>query len=61
MDVDKPIKEENEAFMDELEEDPDMRSRINLYRDPEGQALDEVDETLPAVKLEELMDHLSLE
>jgi len=62
MDVEGAKKnEEHEAFMDELEEDPDMRARINLYRDPEGQELDEVDETLPAVKLEELMDHLSLE
>lgn len=61
MDVEDAKAEEHEAFMDELEEDPEMRSRINLYRDPEGAELEEADETLPAVKLEELMDHLSLE
>ena len=29
-------EQEYESFMQELEEDPDMRSQINLYKDEEA-------------------------
>ena len=51
-------------FMDELEEDSDMRSRINLYKAATGQTpsvteTDEEDE-VPKVPLEELLDDMTL-
>ena len=51
-----------EEFLDEVEQDPDMRVNMNLYRNPEVK--EEVkceDETFPGVKLEELIGALSLE
>eukprot|EP00003_Mantamonas_plastica_P001873 TRINITY_DN11341_c0_g1_i12.p1 TRINITY_DN11341_c0_g1~~TRINITY_DN11341_c0_g1_i12.p1 ORF type:complete len:458 (+),score=156.84 TRINITY_DN11341_c0_g1_i12:139-1512(+) len=72
------IKKENdtEVFMRELEEDPEMRSQLNLYRDENYVELDdaleqglieEVDEfdapeeDFPEVQLDELLDDLTLE
>lgn len=63
-----------ERFMQELEEDPDMRARVALYRDPNYQAAsaaaaprqqaamsdtDEEDGDVPEVPLEELLDDLA--
>ena len=55
---------EMEEFMDELEEDSDMRARINLYKAATGQTpsvteTDEEDE-VPKVPLEELLDDMTL-
>ena len=57
-------EKEMEEFMDELEEDSDMRSRINLYKAATGQTpsvteTDEEDE-VPKVPLEELLDDMTL-
>ncbi len=54
-----------EAFMDELEEDSDMRQRINLYKaattgeTPSVTETDEEDE-VPKVPIEELLDDMTL-
>jgi len=58
-------------FMEELEEDEEMRSRINLYRDPDarparrgGEAEEEMgdddDDEVPEVPLDELLDALQI-
>eukprot|EP01116_Phalansterium_solitarium_P014670 TRINITY_DN3242_c0_g1_i1.p1 TRINITY_DN3242_c0_g1~~TRINITY_DN3242_c0_g1_i1.p1 ORF type:complete len:509 (-),score=207.42 TRINITY_DN3242_c0_g1_i1:481-2007(-) len=67
-------KEENdyERFMQDLEEDPELRSQINLYKDAEaiarkqaqqheemGEAAEE-DEEFPEVGLEELLDEMTI-
>lgn len=57
-------EQEMEAFMDELEEDVDMRARINLYKAATGETpsvteTDEEDE-VPKVPLEELLDDMTL-
>jgi nonsense-mediated mRNA decay protein 3 len=57
-------QQEMENFMDELEEDQDMRSRINLYKAATGQTpsvteTDEEDE-VPKVPLHELLDDMTL-
>ncbi|QDZ18567.1 NMD3 domain-containing protein [Chloropicon primus] len=57
-------EKEMEEFMDELEEDHDMRARINLYKAATGQTpsvteTDEEDE-VPKVPLEELLDDMTL-
>ena len=61
MQMEKNDKEYDE-FLDEIEQDPELRVNINLYRNPEVR--EEVkceDDTFPGVKLEELIGALSLE
>ena len=57
-------EQEMEAFMDELEEDVDMRARINLYKAATGEtpSVTETDEEgeVPKVPLEELLDDMTL-
>jgi nonsense-mediated mRNA decay protein 3 len=58
-----------ERFLEELEEDPDMRAKVALYKDPtyvekprEEDTMTETDgEEPPQVPLEELLDELTLE
>eukprot|EP00245_Coleochaete_scutata_P015305 TRINITY_DN6769_c0_g1_i1.p1 TRINITY_DN6769_c0_g1~~TRINITY_DN6769_c0_g1_i1.p1 ORF type:complete len:529 (-),score=109.84 TRINITY_DN6769_c0_g1_i1:362-1948(-) len=60
---------ERERFMEELEEDPDLRSRIVLYRDPnyvprvaESDTMTETDGgDIPEVPLEELLSDLRID
>lgn len=60
MDLEKEGKDYDE-FLDELEQDPDLRANVNLYRNPEVREEVKVeDETFPAVKLEELIGALTL-
>uniref|UniRef100_A0A1D2A6V5 60S ribosomal export protein NMD3 n=1 Tax=Auxenochlorella protothecoides TaxID=3075 RepID=A0A1D2A6V5_AUXPR len=60
-----------ERFLEELEEDPDMRSRVAVYRDAEAAAAtaarapaaaadseDEEDDDVPGIPLEELLEDL---
>jgi nonsense-mediated mRNA decay protein 3 len=54
-----------ERFMQDLEEDPEMRSKIALYRDPNykaqkasSNAMTDDDESVPEVPLEELLDEM---
>ena len=62
-------EQEREEFLRELEEDAEMRSRINLYRDrnvaapaPREGAEESDEESLPDdVRLEELLDELTLQ
>jgi len=57
--------EDYERFLQELEEDKEMRQQIDLFRDPTYDpeaAMDEVDdEAPPEVGLEELLDTLNLD
>jgi nonsense-mediated mRNA decay protein 3 len=60
MDLEKEGKDYDE-FLDELEQDPDLRANVNMYRNPEVREEVKVeDETFPAVKLEELIGALTL-
>jgi hypothetical protein len=52
-----------ERFLEEIEEDAEMRSHINLYRKPSASfvsAGDVSDSELPQVPLEELLDDLCI-
>ena len=61
MELEKNDKEYDE-FLDELEQDPELRSNINLYRNPEvREEIKLEDETFPGVKLEELIGALTLD
>jgi nonsense-mediated mRNA decay protein 3 len=58
-------QQEMERFMQDLEEDPEMRSKIALYRDPNykaqkasSNAMTDDDESVPEVPLEELLDEM---
>jgi len=58
------IQDDNdqEQFMCELEEDVEMRTTINLYKDPNGETdMDQDGDDRPKVPLEELLDDLTLE
>jgi len=71
-DAEERRRAEEEAFMQELEEDPELRSRVALYRDPAvqlaaprrahplGMAEDEEeeDDDVPEVPLEELLEDM---
>lgn len=51
-----------DEFLDDIEQDPELRKNINLYRNPE--VVEETkpqDETFPGIKLEELIGALTLE
>jgi len=59
---------DEEMFMRELEEDTDIRSRVNLYKDPRAmqqmqqpQQHGDVDDYAPAVDVAELLDNLTLD
>ncbi|PWA00490.1 hypothetical protein BB558_003452 [Smittium angustum] len=62
----KKFDDEYEQFMNELEEDPELRQNINLYKDESavkrdnGSDMDEEDDDLPEVPLEELLDSLDI-
>ncbi|KAJ8683912.1 hypothetical protein QAD02_019704 [Eretmocerus hayati] len=63
MDTGSENNEYNE-FLDELEEDPEMRSNINIYRDNRKLIpvdADCIDPTMPAITLEEMLDDLAIE
>lgn len=64
------LSDQTSAVMQELEEDPEMRSKMALYRDPDydhaGDAklqdsamTDDEDGDMPEVPLEELLDDLT--
>lgn len=51
-------------FLEELEEDPELRSNINIYRDSRKQIpvdLDCIDPSIPQITLEEMLDDLVIE
>lgn len=58
------LEVDRERFMEELEEDPELRGGINLYRDPNASTAAMVepsaDEEVPTVPLEELLEDLTL-
>lgn len=52
--------------MDDLEEDPEMRTRVNIYKDSRKQAIpvdenDMDDPNAPQITLEEMLDDLVLD
>ncbi|VDO81602.1 unnamed protein product [Heligmosomoides polygyrus] len=58
------VADEFQRFMDDVEEDPLMREKINIYKDEEriNEAVDSDDEQIPdAPTLEEMMDDLNFE
>lgn len=55
---------EYNEFLDELEEDPEMRQNINIFRDNQKQIpvdTNEIDPSIPQITLEEMMDDLVIE
>eukprot|EP00361_Fabrea_salina_P004001 CAMPEP_0202427048 /NCGR_PEP_ID=MMETSP1345-20130828/1330_1 /ASSEMBLY_ACC=CAM_ASM_000843 /TAXON_ID=342563 /ORGANISM="Fabrea Fabrea salina" /LENGTH=385 /DNA_ID=CAMNT_0049037639 /DNA_START=232 /DNA_END=1392 /DNA_ORIENTATION=+ len=61
MNIENNQDKDYDEFLDELEEDPEIRGNVNMYRN-EGAQLEAVDDdTFPGVKLEELLDGLTLE
>jgi nonsense-mediated mRNA decay protein 3 len=55
-------RRDQELFLQDLEEDPEMRSQINLYRDADYDTVSESDvedEGFPEVRVEELLDDFS--
>ncbi|XP_066583452.1 60S ribosomal export protein NMD3 [Prorops nasuta] len=51
-------------FLDELEEDPEMRQNVNIFRDTRKQIpvdTNEIDPTIPQITLEEMLDDLVIE
>lgn len=56
-----------ERFMEDIEEDPEMRAAINVYRDPNASTAMDVDadtageeEEMPKISLEELLEDMTL-
>jgi len=55
---------EYNEFLDELEEDPEMRQNINIFRDTRKHIpvdTNEIDPSIPQITLEEMMDDLLIE
>lgn len=55
---------EYNEFLDELEEDPEMRQNINIFRDVQKHIpvdTSEIDPSIPQITLEEMMDDLVIE
>jgi len=55
---------EYNEFLDELEEDPEMRQNINIFRDVQKQIpvdTNEIDPSIPQITLEEMLDDLVIE
>ncbi|XP_020281417.1 60S ribosomal export protein NMD3 [Pseudomyrmex gracilis] len=55
---------EYNEFLEELEEDPEMRQNVNIFRDSSKQIpvdTDEIDPTIPQITLEEMLDDLVIE
>lgn len=53
-------------FLEELEEDPEMRQNVNIFKDAKKQAIpvdtdDMADPMLPQITLEEMLDDLVIE
>lgn len=53
-------------FLEDLEEDPDMRQNVNIFKDSRKQALpvdtnDMADDMLPQITLEEMLDDLVID
>ncbi|KAJ3641156.1 hypothetical protein Zmor_027673 [Zophobas morio] len=52
-------------FLDDLEEDPDLRQNINIFKDNSKQipvdSTDETDETIPRITLAEMLDDLVID
>ena len=54
-------------FMEELEEDADMRSKINIYKNPlkfsieSQESSSEVDEEIPTIPIDEMLEDLVLD
>ncbi|XP_011505275.1 PREDICTED: 60S ribosomal export protein NMD3 [Ceratosolen solmsi marchali] len=60
MDINSENNDYNE-FLDELEEDPELRANINIFRDNQKQINNDTscdDSTLPQITLEEMLDDL---
>lgn len=60
----KPCSDYNE-FLDDLEEDPDMRQNINIFKDTKKQVPvdvnDMIDPSIPQITLEEMLDDLVID
>lgn len=58
------IYSEYNEFLDDLEEDPELRQNINIFRDTRKQIpvdTNEIDPSIPQITLEEMLDDLVIE
>lgn len=58
------ICSEYNEFLDDLEEDPELRQNINVFRDSRKQIpvdTNEIDPSIPQITLEEMLDDLVIE
>jgi len=63
------MEEDYELFLRELEEDPELRQNVNLYKASNSMDIDtaaeestvEEEEDFPEIKIEELLEELTLE
>lgn len=58
------IYSEYNEFLDDLEEDPELRQNINIFRDSRKQIpvdTNELDPSIPQITLEEMLDDLVIE
>lgn len=59
------FKSDYNEFLDELEEDPEMRMNVNIFKDKSKKQipvdLDEIDPSMPQITLEEMLDDLVIE
>lgn len=60
------FKSDYNEFLDDLEEDPDMRQNINIFKDSKKQQMavdvnDLADPSLPQITLEEMLDDLVID
>lgn len=58
------IYSEYNEFLDDLEEDPELRQNINIFRDTRKQIpvdTNEIDPSIPQITLEEMLDDLAIE
>jgi len=63
---DTDMENDYNEFLEDLEEDPDMRQNINIFKDSKKQQVpvdvnDMVDPSVPQITLEEMLDDLVID
>jgi len=56
-----PFRNDYEAFLQDIEEDPEFRKNMNLYRDKEHPVPESQEHGDASIGLDELLDDLTLE
>uniref|UniRef100_U5EXW8 60S ribosomal export protein NMD3 n=1 Tax=Corethrella appendiculata TaxID=1370023 RepID=U5EXW8_9DIPT len=63
--TDTDVENDYNEFLEDLEEDPEMRQQVNIFKDPSRQipvdTIDMLDPSVPKITLEEMLDDLVLD